>query len=274
MRISTETGSIAWFVDVETAVRMIADAGFDAWDFTLFDLHKPDALLFGDNCRNMARKLRKIGEECGIVCNQTHAPYPSTMENLPILKEALRCTAAVGAEICVIHPISYGTTEESVELYRALLPTAKEYGVKIATENLMGFNKTMNIPATGATPDRLMELVNAINDPSLVVCMDLGHTEIRPIGVGSAPMIHALGHHLQALHVHDNDLVNDSHELPLTMNIDFDVMLHALHDIGYNGYFTLEAIHYMLDHYTAETVADGVRHMATVARSLADRIDQ
>lgn len=272
MRISTETGSIAWFVDVESAVRMIADAGFDAWDFTLFDLHKPDALLFGDDCRAMARKLRKIGEECGIVCNQTHAPFPSTMENLPILKEAIRCTAEVGAEICVIHPVSYGSTEESVELYKALLPTAKECGVKIATENLMGFNQTLNIPATGATPDRLIELVDAINDPDLVVCVDIGHTEIHPIGVGSAPMIHALGHRLQALHVHDNDHNNDSHALPQTMKIDFDAVTQSLSDIGYNGYFTLEALHYIMDNYTAETVADGVRHMATVARALADRI--
>lgn len=272
MRISTETGSIAHHVGTENAVRIIGEAGFDAFDLTLFDLGKPGDLLFGDDCLAMARRIKKIGLECGIVCNQTHAPFPSTVETIPVLQQAIRCTAEAGGEICVIHPISYGPTEESVELYRALLPTARECGVKISTENLMGRRDPFY--ATGALPEQFKEIIDTVNDPLMVGCLDIGHAEIRPIGTGCVPVIHTLGERLHALHIHDNDLVNDSHALPLTMNIDFDAVIRALHEVGYHGDFTLEALHYILDFYTAENVADGVRHMASVARDLANRFER
>lgn len=272
MRISTETGSIAYYVGTEEAVRIIGEAGFDAFDLTLFDLRKPEDLLFGDECLAMARRIKQIGLEHGIVCNQTHAPYPSTMDTIPVFEQAIRCTAEAGGEICVIHPISYGPTEESVELYRALLPTARECGVKISTENLMGWRDPFY--ATGAMPEQFKEIIDAVNDPLMVGCLDIGHAEIRPIGTGCAPVIHTLGKRLQALHIHDNDLARDSHALPFTMNIDFDAVIRALHEVGYSGDFTLEALHYILDFYNAENVADGVRHLATVARDLACRFEQ
>ena len=38
MKISTEIGSIASLVGEEKAVELVAKSGFDAWDFSMFDM--------------------------------------------------------------------------------------------------------------------------------------------------------------------------------------------------------------------------------------------
>jgi hypothetical protein len=51
-------------------------------------------------------------------------------------------------------------------------------------------------------------------------------------------MIHTLGKHLQALHIHDNDQWHDSHQLPFTMKMDFEAIVKAL-DMLQSGDYTL-----------------------------------
>ena len=86
MKTSTEIYSIARVVGNEKAVEMCAKTGFDAWDFSMFDLHKVDwktgKPIEGEEptnpqyCIEFAAKLGRIGRENGIVCNQSHAPFP------------------------------------------------------------------------------------------------------------------------------------------------------------------------------------------------------
>ena len=88
-------------------------------------------------------------------------------------------------------------------------------------------------------------------------------------------MIRALGSRLQALHLHDNDLHGDSHQIPFSMSIDFDQVVKALKEIGYSGYFTLEASNYLGSAgYTAENALDGVRNLAESAKRLARMFEE
>lgn len=86
-------------------------------------------------------------------------------------------------------------------------------------------------------------------------------------------MIKTLGHHLQALHIHDNDRWHDSHQIPFSMDIDFYEIVKALKEIDYQGYFTLEADTF-LRAYDEDTVLDGVIRLKDSARKLADMFDQ
>ena len=86
-------------------------------------------------------------------------------------------------------------------------------------------------------------------------------------GSGAVNMIHALGKKLQALHIHDNDCHHDSHQIPFSMNIDFVAVVKALREIGYSGWFTLEADRYLAD-YDASNVLEGTRKLAEVAKKL------
>lgn len=79
MKISTEIGSAAMIVGEEKAVELYGRAGFDAWDFSMFDtvrfdhsantLLENDHPLAGNNYLAFARRLKQIGLDNGMVCN-------------------------------------------------------------------------------------------------------------------------------------------------------------------------------------------------------------
>lgn len=282
MKISTEIYSAAQLVGEEKAVEYIAKAGFDAWDFSMFSMCKfdwktrqftqSDHPLAGRDYPAFARRLRKIGEDNGIVCNQSHAPFPSLLPDIfDYLKRSIECTAEAGGEICIIHPDNDKTPEQNAEMYFELLPFAKSCGVKIATENMFNWDKENDKPLFAAccNPESFRAHLDAVDDDSFAACLDIGHAEMRPLGTSAVQMIAALGDKLCALHIHDNDQRHDLHEIPFSHNIDFQQVIDALRKIGYKGYFTLEADSY-LRRYTAETAYDGVTALYQSAKRLAD----
>jgi sugar phosphate isomerase/epimerase len=286
MKISTEIGSLAAIVGMEKAVELCAKAGFDAWDFSMFSMCQMDwekgvpmetkNQLNGNHYLEFARKLKKIGLDNGIVCNQSHAPFPV---NIPVvrsyLKRAIECTAEAGGEICVIHPDNNKTAEQNAEMYEELLPFAKSCGVKIATENMWNWNheKDESCFAACSTGEDFKKHIDIVNDEYLVACLDLGHAEMRGSGDGAVNMIKTLGHRLQALHIHDNERWHDNHQIPFSMNIDFASIVKALKEIDYQGYFTLEADTF-LNAYDKDNVFEGVIKLKESARKLADMFEQ
>ncbi len=286
MKISTEIQTTANHVGFEKAVELVAKAGFDAWDFSMFEMAKYDWQakkikdlknpLSTDNYLAFARKLKQIGLDNGIVCNQSHAPFPSVVPEIrSYLKRAIECTAEAGGEICIIHPLNNGTPEENAELYFELLPFAKECNVKIATENMWNWDKELGHScfAACATPESFNAHLDAVNDDFFVACLDIGHAEMLGSDTTAAECVKALDSRLKALHIHDNDKLHDSHQIPFSMNVDFVPIVKALKEINYDGYFTLEADKFLSD-YTAENVFDGVKEMAAVARKLADMYEE
>lgn len=281
MKTSTQIEFGSVLVGEERTVELIAKAGFDAWDFSMFSMCRYDWSsgkllennhpLAGGNYLAFARRLKQIGLDNGIVCNQSHAPFPSSVPEIrSYFKRAIECTAEAGGKICVIHPDNNKSAEENAEMYRELMPFAHQYGVKIATENMWNWDsaKDESCCAACATSESFVEHVDAVNDPFLVACLDLGHAEMRGSGSGAVNMIKALGSRLQALHIHDNDRRHDSHQIPFSMDIDFAGIVKALKEIGYNGYFTLEADNYLRG-FSAEDVFDGIKDLYAAARRLA-----
>ena len=286
MKISTEIASTAKIVGMEKAVELCAKAGFDAWDFSMFDMcridwatRKPlpiENQLNGPHYLEFARKLKKIGLDNGIVCNQSHAPFPVDVPEVrAYLKRAIECTAEAGGSICIIHPDNNKTAEQNAEMYAELLPFAKNCGVKIATENMWNWddNKNQSSFAACSTGEDLKKHIDIINDEFFVACLDLGHAEMRGSGDGAVNMIKTLGQRLQALHIHDNNRFNDNHQIPFSMNINFEEIVKALKEIDYKGYFTLEADSF-LSAYNSDNVFEGVVKLKQSARKLADMFEQ
>lgn len=98
------------------------------------------------------------------------------------------------------------------------------------------------------------------------------HAEMKGVNTSAVEMIKALGSRQQTLHIHDNDKHHDSHQIPGSMKIDFAGVVQALKEIGYSGYFTLEADCY-LKKYDAENVYKGMKELADSARRLADMFE-
>ena len=283
-KTSTELRSAADLVGERKAIELIAGAGFDGWDFSLYELCKyskklsrapeSDHPLAGSDYLAFARELKQIGLDNGIVCNQSHAPVPSYAAPVrSLLKRAIECTAEAGGEICVIHPGNDYTVEENAELYMELLPFARDHGVKIATENMWNWDKEKDqaAPAACSTPESFLANLERVNDPYFVACLDIGHAEMRGHGTNAVEMIHALGRHIAAVHLHDNDLWKDSHQIPMSMSIRFPAVMQALKEENYQGWVTLEAYNYLKD-FTSETAFAGIRKLSEAARKLADML--
>ena len=278
-KTSTEIASIAEIVGELKAVELVAKAGFDGYDLSLFEMARYDGKqvvrkghpLQSKEALQYVRQIKRVALDNGLVCNQSHAPYPSYAPEIrDLLKTAIEFTAEAGGQICVIHPDNYKGPEENAEMFLELLPFAKSCGVKIATENMWNWSYELGGvgPAACSDPQSFLAHLHAVNDPDLVACLDIGHAEILGCQTSAPEMIRVLGSHLQALHIHDNNKWDDRHGLPFTMDIDFDAAMRALKEIGYQGYLTLEANSYLQD-YTPETVFEGVKNMAETAKQLA-----
>ena len=99
MKTSTEIYSTARHVGEKKAVELLGKAGFDAWDFSMFEMARwdwesnrifdtPHVLKTGEYLK-FARELKSIGQAYGMVCNQSHAPFPTQNMPLDTVKRAI-----------------------------------------------------------------------------------------------------------------------------------------------------------------------------------------
>ena len=285
LKTSTELRSVAKKAGEERAIEYIAKAGFDAWDFSMLamvnynwstNVCSPSSHpLASADAYKFARNLRKVGEDCGIVCNQSHAPYPTYCKEIrDTYAKCLELTAEAGGKVCVIHPDNYKSAEENAEMFFELLPTAKACGVKIATENMWSWSDVTHSASFAAcsNPKSFLEHLSVVNDEYLVACLDIGHAELKGLDTSAPEMIMALGGHLQSLHIHDNDKKGDLHKIPFSDSIDFDAVAKALKAINYSGFLTLEAVSH-LNSFDEDNLFVGVKELADSAKKLALMIE-
>ena len=277
MAISSEIASTAKLVGEEKAVALFGKAGFDHWDFSMFamrgeyDWGTKTIKLTGHPLETyaeslkLAKQLREIGEAYGMTCNQSHAPFPVDSPAIrDLLKQSIECTAVAGGDICVIHPDNYKSAEQNAEMYNELLPFAKEHHVRLAAENMWNWNGKQALPAACSSPEDFIAHIDVVNDPYLVACLDLGHAEMYGLNTSAVEMIQKLNRRIAALHIHDNDLSYDSHQIPFSMKIDFTVIAKALKEIDYPGVYTLEADRFMSAY--EDNPEEGVKKLAISAR--------
>jgi len=287
MKISTEINSTAKILGEERAVEALAKAGFDAWDFSMFsmcnydwkhnDILENSHPLAGADYLKFARKLKKIGLDNGIVCNQSHAPFPSRCKAIrDFYKRAIECTAEAGGKICVIHPDNDKSPEENAQMYFEILSFAKEHGVKIATENMWNWDNEKNHSsfAACATPESFNAHLKAVNDDFFVACLDIGHAEMKGSDTNAVEMILALGDKLQALHIHDNDGADDQHLLPYQGTADWESFVKALAEIDYSGVVMLETPGSVTEHMTEDARLLAESETVSVAGNLAKAIEK
>lgn len=285
MKISTEFNSASKIVGEERAVELIAKAGFDAWDLSFYrtlryeketgrrfinedhPFSKPDYLKY-------VRHLKQIGLDNGIVCNQAHAPFsPKDPEIGTTFKRTIECAAEAGASNVVFHTMTRESLESNIGLFAALVPFARDYGVKIAVENTYLKPAGQDFgPDPISLPETMCEMLNRINDDYLVACIDIGHAEITSVGTSAPEMIRAVGPKLACLHVQDCDHKSDSHALPFTMDVDFDAVIKALREVDYKGDMTLECSSHLY-YYCMEDksrIEEGLKMMYDAATRLRD----
>ncbi|MBE6641062.1 MAG: sugar phosphate isomerase/epimerase [Ruminococcaceae bacterium] len=242
MKLSISCCRLDWLYGTKGAIDFLKTTGFEAVDFDLrrgkkapYPTEEEISVIIGDACTAL--------KENGILCNQAHGPFGMKETGAWDMTNAIFARtvrsffhyARLGAKYVVVHPVGRpdGSDEipVNVEMYKALLPYAKQAGVKIATENV--FHITMQ------TPEKVNRLLDTVNDEDLVFCFDTGHSTV----VGTAPEDFIAGvnpKYLQVLHLHDNDGVHDRHMLPYTGVMKWDKIIAALKAANYKGDVNLE----------------------------------
>ncbi len=281
MKVSTQTQQFSQRFGDEQAIERLARIGYDALDYSMFDMCAPDSPLWQSSFREYAKKLRRKAEDAGISFNQSHAPFPVYRQGQDDYNDMMRqamirsieVTAILGGDCVIVHPTYLPENKKkfNMDFYNTLAPYCREFGVKVALENMFGHDPVANrlIPNVCSTAEEFVEYMDELDPACFVACLDIGHAGL--VGETAENMILALGHNrLKALHVHDNNNVTDLHTLPFTQQLHWDKITDALREIQYSGVFTFEADNF-LTRFPDELIDDASRLMLRVGRYLAER---
>ncbi len=281
MLISTEIEIFKKYGDNRKILKMLKQAGFEAYDFSMF-LQTKESFMYCDDYIKQAQALRAYADELGIVCNQTHAPFPvifpndkgyashllglieqgrgepfpeteNTAQDYTTLLRTLICRAVeisgiLGAKNCVVHPVNDYSAEQNAQMYGEFEAVARKVGVKIAVENM--WNWAQGSPTATAAAcshhDDFAKHLSLLPEDVFVACLDVGHAEMAGLNTSCVQMIEALSNRLQCMHWHDSDKLHDNHWLPFAGKIEYEPICKALAQINYQGDITMEATYFMM----------------------------
>lgn len=241
----------------EESLRLISEAGFDCMDYAVYE-HKSSGLFECEISELVTyfEGVKKLSGKYNVAIHQTHAPFGfkdeafGTDKLLNYNVRSIIATACMGAEYLVIHPVKmraciYDRYREecfarNIEEYRRLVPYLKEYGVKVALENMFSYDISLGrklVPTIYSTADELCRAADTLGE-NFVVCLDTGHARIT--GENIPEMINKLGDRLKVLHIHDNCGTLDEHSMPYNGVIEWKDLFCALLRSNYGGVFNFE----------------------------------
>lgn len=171
-----------------------------------------------------------------------------------LIANRLRMTAELGGRAIVLHAPIDGDIASQQRSLEALLPLAEELDVGVALENLVDGGFT-----------RVAQLLHRFDSPALGFCYDSGHAAIA---ADTTDCTAAQVGRLLAVHLHDNDGVEDAHMLPLEGVVDWDAVLGILAALRYRGPLSLEV---SMRRYGEMQEADFLARARTAGRALSNR---
>lgn len=285
MKVSTTTSRIAKRFDDFTSIKVIADAGFDAVDYSMFCMtENENSILNTDGYKEHVLKVKEYAESLGLHFNQAHAPFPTMKDGdeeynkmiIPKVKRAIEIAGLLGIENIVVHPVVFkeNQKEKNIEMYMSLLEDAKKAGVKIALENMFGKTNPENnkkLPNVCSLGEEFAEYYDALPKEYFSCCVDIGHCGLVDSTAGE--MIRILGDRVACLHTHDNNEYDDLHYPPFMFDLDWDDIAKALAEIDYNGYITLES-DCVYDQMPLDIVPFMAKYMCEAAKKLGRMVEE
>ncbi len=264
MLLCTQTDVLTQHMTEEAALDLLAQAGFEAADLSLFRLQQTPRWS-GSDYLEEARRLGEYAARRGVPILQAHAPFSFPYKTadfdrdiFPVIWRGTEIAAAAGAKRIVVHPIQHGQIKDAddkklfnfnLTFYRRLAPLCERYQTTICVENMWSYDPRRrcidhDVCSRPAEFCRYVDSLQAAFGSSFAACLDLGHAPL--VGVALPDMIQQLGPRIQALHIHDNNYHEDSHTLPGHSELDLPAAFRALGQIGYQGLFTLEADNFFI----------------------------
>lgn len=291
-KVSISIGELQSQFGDKKALELAKEMGADAVDFNTcggdWDYRNPKSIYSksDDEIISYYTDLKKYADSIGLEIGQTHGQIKGFIgkkedDDALIANGRIDCmaAAALGAPYVIIHSVttifmgpdclSKTMHDLNFDMFNRLIPYAKKYGVKIASEtfgdatglgccdffgNLDEFQKSFN-------------RVRAIGDNAdwLTTCVDTGHSNKATRFNGNpspADVIRILGPNVSALHLNDNDTLTDQHKIPMTGTINWKDVFDALDEVNYQGNYNMELnlVHFGKK-FAVETAAFAVKVM-------------
>lgn len=288
MKLITNTSQCVKKLGLDEAIEMLARAGFDALDWSFFDMWQEGSVWRQENWRELAAHVREKCAACGISVVQAHAPFPTSGDTkafddhaMALILQSMEAASIMGASQIIVHPrqqlpharFSEQLFEENVALYKGLIPYCEKWNIRVCAENMWQYDKRREyiVDSICSRPEEFNALLDAVDSPWIIGCLDLGHCAL--VGQEPAEVIRRMGaSHIKALHVHDVDWKRDNHDMPFLQKQDWEAICKALGEIGYEGDFTFECDTFQ-DRFPAPLCEAASRMLCSVGRYLISRVE-
>ena len=242
---------------------------------------------------------KQAAAEASIRINQMHMPYPIYVPGAPqAMNDYLQNVVATKSmEVCkflecpniVIHGFKLadklGSEEsewqETAKFLHKIAPFAAENNITICMENLYNNRAGHLIEGPGCDPVKASERIDQFNNQYktevLGFCFDIGHGNL--VHLDFDYFLHTLGNRIKVLHLHDNDGVQDLHQVPFTFtktrdntsSTNWPAFIQAMRDIGFNGVLSFETAP-VLDSFPPELKGEALAFIAKIGKYLSDEI--
>lgn len=240
-------------VSLEKAAALAAQAGFTRIDYTP-PVHE-------DDWQFRMKKAAAIFAANSLTVHQTHAPFNRYNRygdrHALCLERCAEATEYLGAKFMVAHGDEFdfekqafnpeAALEYNHNLFAPYVERAAKNGYKVAFETVF---EDWDRRRFTSDAQELLALIRSFESESAVCCWDFGHAHVS-FGHSAAELVRRFGPLIQCTHLHDNAGI-DSHQLPLTGDIDWKAVIGAFKDIGYSGVMSVEYSHGALPEHLTE----------------------
>ena len=236
-----------------SAVDYFEKIGFSAIDMSFEHIKALDsgtrAVLYA-----MAQRAREKKISLPICHLSFYMPDPRDAEKMAGYQKELFCeldaAALMGIGRAVVHPIavyqkeiSYGDwVRANMAFLTPVVEYAREKGIKILIENMKSDREAPDNHLYGSCALNISSLASKLGAG---VCWDVGHANIS--GFKQSEQLEILKGKLDALHIHDNDGLRDSHLPPFDGNVDWEDVAFGLRCCGFSGILDIEVTAWALD---------------------------
>ncbi len=254
MKLSQTNSALYRFYgdDLTKTLVHLKQAGFHYADISFYNRYMPGSRYFTTENAVLADEYKRALEQTEMIPVQSHAPVGNMLgedggeyyfKKTPL---AIDLAGRIGIPSITLHhgiekvPLSREEfMEKTAEGFKKHIPLAEKYGIRLLIENISPVEDGVHI----ASADDLIELLERIDHPLFGACWDVGHSNMCKLN--QYHEIKKLGNRLMGLHIHDNYAVRrvvgrDLHQIPYWGEVNFDAVITALLEIGYQGYFNFE----------------------------------
>ena len=278
MQIGVQTKNVVYDSNPGEGFEMLKRSGFTCADFSLnsyllntslYKFERNNFFSMSDTeLENFFRPHRDGAEKAGIWGNQMHMPYPNYVPGAEkefndylwhvVAPKSMKICAFFGCRNMVIHgfKLAYHLGSEEAEWQQTagfldlLSPMAKEMGITVCIENLYTGIGGHMVEGPCCNARKAAERIDGFNDKYgaevLGFCFDTGHANL--VGIDFEEFITTLAHRLKVLHIHDNDGIQDLHQIPYTFtktrentsSTDWDGFLKGLKKIKFDQVLSFE----------------------------------